>query len=127
MGIVRNIILGLLILNVTGSAMMVPFIYLDFNLRRAYIADFLCVNKDEPIIVCNGRCYLDNQLKKAQSQQDKEKSIVPNHFNYTFYIEPGKPHTLNVSYTFRSEGQTFYQVKPGISLIADIFHPPQRI
>lgn len=127
MGAVRYIILILLVLNITGSTMMVPFIYLDFNLRRDYIADFLCINKDEPIIVCNGQCYLDNQLKKAQNQQDKEKSIVPNHFNCTFYLEPGKPHTLNVSFALKSEDQTFYQAKPGVSLTADIFRPPQHL
>ena len=127
MGIIRNIIVGLLVLNTIGSTLMVPFIYLDFNLRRDYIADVLCINRDEPMTVCNGQCYLSDQLKKANNQHEKQKSTTPNQSGYTFYFEPGKSYTFNTHYFVRDQSYTMYQTKSGISLIDDIFHPPQQV
>ena len=46
------------------------FIQADFYLNRAYIARNLCVNKDKPMMHCNGKCYLSKKLK----QQDQDQS-----------------------------------------------------
>lgn len=70
----------LLALNTLGCAWIYPVIYLDFKLRQDFIAKTLCINKDEPITVCNGNCFLARQLNQAQKQQ-QEKPISPSSQN----------------------------------------------
>ena len=127
MTIFKHIIFALLMVNIIGSTLMVPFIYLDFNLRRDYIANVLCINKDEPVTVCNGQCYLNNQLKKAKNSQDQEKSTVPNQIGYSFYFEPDKSYSFGTHYFFYQPSYPAYEAKAGISLTSDIFHPPQQV
>ncbi len=44
---------------------------ITYVVNQDYIAEFLCVNKDKPVLKCNGKCYLSMQLK-AQSEKKKE-------------------------------------------------------
>ena len=127
MSALRNIILGLLVFSTIGSTLMVPFIYLDFNLRRDYIAEVLCINRDEPIAVCNGQCYLASQLSKTQGQQEKEKSAVPTQTGYSFYFEVSQSYTFKTHYFLLDQPSATYNANRGILLITDIFHPPQQV
>ena len=36
-----------------------------FELNRDYIAEILCINKEEPITMCYGQCFLDKNLDLA--------------------------------------------------------------
>lgn len=65
----------LIICSVVGSALTVPLIYLDYEVRKEYISEVLCVNRDKPITMCEGRCYLSDQLAQAQKQEESNKSI----------------------------------------------------
>lgn len=37
-----------------------------FQLNRDYIAKVLCINKEEPITMCNGQCFLDKNLDTGE-------------------------------------------------------------
>lgn len=43
--------------------------------NQAYITATLCENKDKPEMNCNGKCYLNKQLKKADDTENDKKSI----------------------------------------------------
>tara|TARA_B100001057_G_C22509899_1_gene817457 strand:+ start:395 stop:769 length:375 start_codon:yes stop_codon:yes gene_type:complete len=49
--------------------------YVDYFVNYEYISKVLCINKDEPIPTCNGKCYLSQQLKEAQETEKKDKGI----------------------------------------------------
>lgn len=49
--------------------------YLEYYANYQYISEVLCVNKDKPLLNCNGKCYLSQQLKKAQENENKDKKI----------------------------------------------------
>ena len=38
-----------------------------FDLNRDYIAEVLCINKEEPLTICHGQCFLNKNLKVAES------------------------------------------------------------
>lgn len=59
-----------------ASTLAVPLIYMDFGMRRDYIAEVLCINRDKPMLNCDGKCYLAKKLKAAQEQQDKENESI---------------------------------------------------
>lgn len=42
--------------------------YLEYSLNRDYIKTMLCIDKDEPMSMCEGSCYLD---KRIQEESDK--------------------------------------------------------
>lgn len=41
--------------------------YVEYVLNQNYIAEFLCINKDKPELICNGKCHLMKQIEKQQA------------------------------------------------------------
>jgi hypothetical protein len=54
------------------KAWLIPLVCLDYELRKDYIAKTLCVNRDKPITMCYGKCYLANKLAAANQQQERQ-------------------------------------------------------
>jgi hypothetical protein len=50
------------------------FPYLEYLLFKDYISKNLCINKDIPDNCCHGKCYLDEQLKKAIEPIDTDRN-----------------------------------------------------
>ncbi|HBH05359.1 MAG TPA: hypothetical protein DDX92_02000 [Flavobacteriales bacterium] len=70
------------IANILLVALMAPWIsqlsvYIDFKINQEYIAEFLCIEKDNPISVCNGNCNLKEELNKSTENPDKNPPAVP--------------------------------------------------
>lgn len=53
---------------------LLPF--LEYYVNYEYISEVLCVNKDKSMSTCNGKCYLNQQLKSVQ-ESGKQDGIVP--------------------------------------------------
>jgi hypothetical protein len=49
-----------------------------FEANRDYIAEVLCVNKEKPITMCNGQCFLDRNLSIADDEASKDASPTNN-------------------------------------------------
>ena len=54
---------------------LVPII--EYHANYDYIANVLCENRDKPYLECNGKCYLEKPLKKANHNDHDHKSTVP--------------------------------------------------
>lgn len=89
----RYISLFLLFL-ISFKLLVVPFVYLDFELRKEYIIQNLCENRFKPQLHCDGKCYLSKQLHKvaednarneAQKQSDTVKKIIQEVFDETYF------------------------------------------
>lgn len=50
-----------------------------FYANQKALAEEFCINRNKPQILCNGKCYLADQLQKImqEEQQQKEKPIIP--------------------------------------------------
>ena len=46
-----------------------------FQVNRQYIAEVLCINKKDPIPVCNGQCFLKKKLDIAETGGNEEQNI----------------------------------------------------
>ena len=69
-----HLAIGFLILY--GIAMLRPIApILEYQLNRDYIAEVLCVNKDQPITICEGSCYLTKRLKEEQQKEHATPQI----------------------------------------------------
>ena len=92
--------------------------------NKTYIASQLCVNKDKPKSCCEGTCYLNKQLKKAEEKQDSKlpsflKSIEKDMFNFNVFLELKSvcASTINSTYKPYKNPYSFIQC-------TDIFQPP---
>ena len=46
---------------------------IEYIVNYDYIVDELCENRDKPILTCNGKCYLEEQVKHQQNQNHDQK------------------------------------------------------
>ena len=54
--------------------LVVPFVYLDFELRKEYIIKNLCENRFKPQLHCDGKCYLSKQLHKVAEDNARNET-----------------------------------------------------
>lgn len=109
------------------KAWVIPLVYLDYELRKEYIIANLCVNRDSPIVVCEGKCYLAEKVVEAKKQEERraEQSYMA---NLLFQVmDTGKPFIFRSPEYFEiSLKATFCYISPFLSrtVASDIFHPP---
>lgn len=75
----RQITLLVLSLSLVVKSFVVPFICLDYELRKDFIIKNYCVNKNRPELHCDGKCFL---AKKIKAQTDKEEQAALQNFIY---------------------------------------------
>ncbi|HAK78786.1 MAG TPA: hypothetical protein DCR35_05275 [Runella sp.] len=127
MNLKRHIALFLLLL-VSFKTLVVPFVYLDFELRKEYIISHLCENRFKPQLHCDGKCYLAKQLHKVaednarqetQKQTDTVKKLLQEVFDETFLTFLALP----LCYILK-ERLFFYQSAPKQGFLDKLILPP---
>lgn len=66
------IVLGLLVLLQTvhmGS------VILGYELNKDFISNTLCINREKPEMLCNGKCYLMQELEKSTDSESDPANI----------------------------------------------------
>ena len=46
--------------------------YIDYMVRKSYIIEKFCINKDTPDMGCNGKCHLKKELSKTEAGGEKD-------------------------------------------------------
>lgn len=125
MNLIQSIVAYFLILNTIGSALLVPLIYLDFNLRRDYIAEVLCIEREQPITVCGGKCYLDFKLEEAGGLE--QEAPAPNRqLEISFFRQENlKMSFHSVTFNGKKTYPLFGETSAYNAFIGDVFHPPK--
>lgn len=59
---------------VLWHAMLYTVVTVDFQVRRDFIAQYLCENRDKPELECNGQCHLEKSLEKARETSQEASS-----------------------------------------------------
>ncbi|MNL37459.1 hypothetical protein D3C87_1596040 [compost metagenome] len=109
------------------KAWVIPLVYLDYELRKEYIIANLCINRDNPIVVCEGKCYLAEKVVEAKKQEERraEQSYMA---NLLFQVmDTGKPFVFQSPEYFETNlAITFSYISPLLppSVASEIFHPP---
>ncbi|WP_229206137.1 hypothetical protein [Dyadobacter fermentans] len=112
------------------KTMVVPVIYLDYELRKDYIISTLCENRNRPQLNCDGKCYLAKRIAEAAKQEQRQaesdfmtkmlsaQAPVTNDFLTHFITTPRTVELL--------PAVTFNYASPfnGRNFVLDIFHPP---
>lgn len=124
----RSLAVFLLLLT-SVRILVVPVVYLDFELNKEYIIQNLCENRFKPELKCNGKCYLAKQLHKiaedkASKEADRQEQSFKKLLEETFHHE-----NFVFTQTFRSvsyvvQNNFFYQMSHYSTLISSLFRPP---
>lgn len=116
-----NIFLILLIFCQVFNTLLVKTV---FYANQHYIAQNLCVNRDNPSMHCNGKCQLD---RKLQEENSKENQNTEHKIGIEFNIVFLHPTTLLTHYNPEETLTPLYGVYKGLyaqSYFAKITHPP---
>jgi hypothetical protein len=98
-----------------------------FQLNRDYISEVFCINKEKPMTMCYGQCFLDKNLKLVDKTEkstapaaSKEKIEIS-----VFEVMP----TLSLSNVQLNDSTTFAScpVLPVKNIATGVFHPPTFI
>jgi len=101
-------------------------IYLSFKLNQTYIVKNLCIQKDEQVNSCCGKCVLKKQLAESQKKENEgENPISTKKLMPLIFICSHSRNSIN------NTGSVWvhkFKISASISnrlLILGIFHPPR--
>ncbi len=64
----------LLITSLISSSWMTAGIYADFMFRKDYIIKNICINRTNPSLKCEGKCYLMTKIKEHTTRSIKSQT-----------------------------------------------------
>jgi len=86
--IITHLLLNLYLLVLVQPALPV----LEYLINYDYIVNELCENRDKPILTCNGKCYLGDQVEKQLDRGPDQQRPMPPKFDTEKFV------TLKTSY-----------------------------
>lgn len=48
---------------------VIPMVFIEYELRKDYIIQNFCINKDKPLLKCDGKCYLAKKLNETREKE----------------------------------------------------------
>ncbi len=64
----RKVIAILTIIIITASGLHKTLVFSYYEFDKAYIIENLCINKNDPEMGCEGKCYLMNKANEEKAQ-----------------------------------------------------------
>lgn len=100
----------------------------EYIVNYEYISEVLCINKEKPVLGCDGKCYLMSQLAKSAEAEKpiSDKKLTVKEFEILFFQEI-KPVTLIIR--TRQTPQLNYSYSNLYNYLDSpaTFHPPSFI
>lgn len=94
-----------------------------FEANRDFIAEVLCVNKEKPMTMCNGQCFLDRNLSFAEEETNAQTSVSVK-YETTVFIT----YAFEISLLSKCSSSQKTNGKPAPAYhfddVRDVFHPP---
>ncbi len=103
-------------------------ILIDFKINQDFIAKVLCINREKPMTMCSGKCYLSKELINAE-EPDKEQ--IPGNgekerYEVIHYYSIGKYPSLILIDSHSRKTKSIYRDNfYHYDYLPDVFHPPK--
>lgn len=75
------------------NSMVYSVIQGSYELNKAYIIENFCVNTDKPMMNCDGKCYLADQMR---AQKEKQNANSTHKFSIDFGVYIPVPNVFQV-------------------------------
>lgn len=104
------------------------FPLVEYAVNYDYISKTLCINKEKPIMACNGKCYLMSELTKSF---DAEKPISDKKDNIKSieisFFQDFKPYKFSFSKKNQNQKHSYYSNLYSFLKETCLLHPPNFI
>lgn len=119
--VISTVLIVITLLNTMSNVAVISYFYSN----QTYIAEAFCINKDNPELHCDGKCYLSQKLAALEQEQQQAMQNAPVEFNFIVFcseldyqfLEPTTQQTIQ--YTNRTD-LAVHQC-----IINSIFEPPE--
>ncbi|WP_210518852.1 hypothetical protein [Hymenobacter terricola] len=114
-------LIALMLLQTLGQEVLV----VDYQLNKARITELYCVNKARPMLHCNGKCHLAQQLRKAEGGDKKAPTEALAKVKYE--VLPTAAFALSPPPRWRQPTRRYPTLLPAHCAAgpgADVFRPP---
>ncbi|MGH1366077.1 MAG: hypothetical protein ACRBF0_21135 [Calditrichia bacterium] len=91
---------------------------IDFQMRWDYIAKNLCVNKDNPISTCAGKCYLNKKIKQSSDEGENNPTS-----SSQLLAKDNSPHYTTTGIDYAGRLQTLHK-NPVVATTLSPQHDP---
>lgn len=124
----RKLISTILICSVLLPTIGQVCIIVDFRLNQDFITELFCINKDKPVMACNGKCHLADQLKKTDTQEeDTAPASARKSSEYNYYTSRFNEIRIAVQKQLKDKLFDAYTSIYSYLFSPGIFHPPQFV
>ena len=83
----KKLIITHLLLNLYLLVLVQPSLpVLEYLINYDYIVNELCENRDKPILTCNGKCYLGDQVEKQLDRGPDQQIPLPPQIDFKQFI-----------------------------------------
>jgi hypothetical protein len=111
-----------------GFMLLKPAIpYMEYIVRKDFIIENFCINKDKKEMKCNGKCHLKEQVMEETSRSPKKDLPFPpqeNKNEWRDYLMGQNP--INRLFQLHIIIKTDYSSDYTFEYIQSIFHPPMQ-
>ena len=85
----KKLIITHLLLNLYLLVLVQPVLpVLEYLINYDYIVNELCENREKPILTCNGKCYLGDQVEKQLDRGPEQQKPMPPQIDFQEFISP---------------------------------------
>ncbi|MGH2643306.1 MAG: hypothetical protein ACRDE2_05110 [Chitinophagaceae bacterium] len=72
----RTILTISLLISLSFECFSNIYIWAGYEINKSFITQNLCVNRDDPAMHCDGKCFLNKQLEQNQQRQNDDNGTV---------------------------------------------------
>ncbi|MHA4807232.1 hypothetical protein ACX0G9_03970 [Flavitalea flava] len=124
MTFIRHSITGLLLLSLVAQSFSKAVIIADFYANQDYIARYLCVNRNNTAIDCEGKCQLKKRFKQEDSKDNENPERRSENKNEVISSKTFYPTGLIACMSFLSTNYPPVKVFRPVDRPTSHFHPP---
>lgn len=106
--------------------MIIPVVFVDYELRKDYIVQNFCINKDKPALECDGKCFLAKKLNEAREKEAESAFVSYLLTMESHYLPPVFRLQFIPEIFFEASRQLFAEKSLSLqSICFGFFHPPR--
>ena len=115
--------LSILILSLTSKDLIT---YAQFFINKDFISKNICINRDNPKMKCQGKCFLKKSIQKKQKREKNFPNSNKKKNSKISYVSKSKVFNCNDCFTLKKKSEISYNpVGYFFSYHERIFRPPQ--
>lgn len=97
-----------------------------YQLNKAEITRLHCINRDKPMLHCEGKCYLSAHLERAQKEQESMEGIFAGWDKLEEWLQPSLLDWPPPMPVLLGGSQSYpYLPVQGVGYLLGVFRPPQ--